>query len=215
MMVLCSLSREMNMSTLSEAPIFLVLEAIRRKMTAAKERNWRGQHRSSAWRIGPEVSTYRRVGGRRDLLGEAHQQPLGPLAGPLVLEDILGLRADAVVGRLELPEQLHQLGADLGRQEGHAGQLLGRAEFENVECAGNYSRRERVSQRGELERAVAVSRCRWLGEALSGLGVGTRIWRGASSFGQHRMGSEAARAMTWEITSREPPWPSRSRVRDR
>jgi hypothetical protein len=56
------------------------------------------------------------------LFSQAHQEPFRPLASPLVLEDILGLGADIVIGRLELLEELDQLGVDLRRQHRHVDQ---------------------------------------------------------------------------------------------
>jgi hypothetical protein len=69
-----------------------------------------------------ECGAYIGAGGGGYLLDEAHEEDLGLLVCPLVLEKVLGLGAGMVVGRLELLEQLGQLSADLGREERHVGE---------------------------------------------------------------------------------------------
>lgn len=69
--------------------------------------------------------TYGVVARGANLLSKAHQQPVRALASPLVLEDILGLGTNGVVGRLKLLEQLGQLGVDLSRQDRHGNQERG------------------------------------------------------------------------------------------
>lgn len=61
--------------------------------------------------------------GARDVLGQAHEQDLGTRIGPVVGEDLLGLGADLIVGRLQADNELAQLGRDLGGEHRHAGDL--------------------------------------------------------------------------------------------
>ncbi len=66
-----------------------------------------------------EDEAYGGVWRTRDLLDQAHQQDLRPGVGPVVLQMLLGLRANIVVCGLESLEELRQLGVDLRRKKGH------------------------------------------------------------------------------------------------
>lgn len=100
---------------------FRVLEAIRRNITAAKERTYCDQVLAgtnlSRMRYGK--AAYCSIVGTHNLLDEAHQKHFRSGRRPVVLQMILGLRTDIVVGRLQSLQKLRQLGTDLGWKYRH------------------------------------------------------------------------------------------------
>lgn len=102
------------MSAVPPESTFLVLDAIRRNSTAAKVRVWERGVSSPARGVKARgQKAYRIVWGRLSLLREAHEKDLWAAACPVVLEMLLGLRANAIVGGLEGLQELGQLCVDL------------------------------------------------------------------------------------------------------
>jgi hypothetical protein len=121
-----SFDKVMNMSTLSPLSDLRVLEAIRRNMTAAKERIWKENGVSNDRHDGRGAGTgkewpYRSILSGLDLLGQSHQQYLGTWVGPVGLEVILSLRPNRVVWGLQCLQELGQLRMNVGGQHRHVG----------------------------------------------------------------------------------------------
>ncbi len=117
--------KEMKVSVASDVAVFRVLDAIRRKITAAYSRSltrWPRQHsvheRATVSAVREDIERkeerYRGVGGAGDLLGQAHQQDFGPSGSPVVLEVLFCLCANIVVTRLQSHKKLRQLGSHVG-----------------------------------------------------------------------------------------------------
>lgn len=69
------------------------------------------------------MEPYGRVWGKVDLLRQAHQEHVGPLGEPLVVQLLLGSRALHIVRRLQAAQQVGEGGVHVLRERRHAAEV--------------------------------------------------------------------------------------------
>lgn len=72
-------------------------------------------------RKGTRRATYYCVLSALDLLHQAHQEDVWTVLYPVIVQLLLRLGSDGVVGSAQGAQQLGQRGVDLGRKQGHGG----------------------------------------------------------------------------------------------
>ena len=119
----CSCGKVRKSSLVVSSACLRDLEAIRRKMTAAKERVCKCKSRQYTMRsilmkIGDRIA-YCSIVGTLNLFHQAHQEHLRFGGRPIVGKMVFCLSSNIVVGRLQCIQKLRKLGMNLLGQDRH------------------------------------------------------------------------------------------------